>query len=162
MEMRSNSYRIIVGFLILTGALSSYAGMWRARSLGIGIIAGDPTGLSGKYWLAPDQAFDFAIAWAFGNYLHLHATYLYHFSKVIPEPEWSVYTGIGGRLRFKRCGPGEGCSSFGVRMSGGIEFSYPPFEAFLEVAPIFELAPETALEIEGGIGARFFFPPIRR
>ena len=127
------------------------------RRFGIGIVAGDPTGLSGKYWITPDHALDFTGAWTFGDYFHLHSTYLFHFSRLIPEPEWAVYTGIGGRLKLTRCSDGDRCSRFGVRMSGGIDYSYPPFEAFLEIAPTFELAPETALEFEGGVGARVFF-----
>lgn len=159
--MELNGYKTCL--ILFTGILLSSNGVgWESRSLGIGIVAGEPTGLSGKYWLAPHHALDFAIAWAFGNYLHLHSTYLYHFDKVIPEPEWTVYTGIGGRLKLKPRDQEEKGSRFGVRMSGGIEFSYPPFEAFLEIAPTFELTPETALGIEGGIGARFFFPPIRK
>jgi hypothetical protein len=157
--MRLNRYAICL--LIAVGILLSSSALgWETGSLGIGIVVGDPTGLSGKYWLSPHAAVDAAIAWAFGGYFHLHSTYLHHFGKLIPEPEWAAYTGIGGRLKLKQCGDGTGCSRFGVRMSGGIEFSYPPFEAFFEIAPVFELAPKTTLEFEGGVGARFFFRPI--
>lgn len=146
---------IVVGVLLASSATG-----WETGSLGIGIVVGDPTGLSSKYWLSQERAVDFAVSWAFGGYLHFHSTYLHHFHKLIPEPEWAAYTGIGSRLKLKRCTNGGQCSRFGVRMSGGIEFTYPPFDAFFEIAPTFELAPKTALEFEGGVGARFFLRPI--
>lgn len=142
----------IAGVLVWSDARSL-----QAHRLGIGIVAGDPTGLSGKYWLAPDHALDLTVAWTFGDYFHLHSTYLLHFRKVIPEPEWAAYAGIGGRLKLRRRSGTDRGSRFGVRLSGGIDYSYPPFEAFLEIGPTFELAPETALEFEGGVGARVFF-----
>jgi len=151
-------FRLLTILLTIGGVLVwSDARTLEARRFGIGIVAGDPTGLSGKYWITDEHALDFTGAWTFGDYFHLHSTYLFHFSRLIPEPEWAAYAGIGGRLKLRRRSGTDTGSRFGVRLSGGIDYSYPPFEAFLEIAPTFELAPETALEFEGGVGARVFF-----
>jgi len=148
---------ILFGMLSVSGVLA-----WERGDLGVGVVVGNPTGISAKYWQGKYQALDFALAWGYGDYLHIHSTYLYHFYDVIPEPEWALYTGLGGRLKLKsRRGEGD-WSRFAVRMAGGLEFSYPPFEAFLEIAPVFDVAPRTEIDIEGGIGARFFFRPFRR
>ena len=46
---------------------------------GLGVMIGEPTGISGKYWLSPANAIDFAVAWSFANdaNFHLHTDYLY-------------------------------------------------------------------------------------
>lgn len=35
------------------------------HGFGMGIILGEPTGLSAKAWTSNDNAFDFALAWSF-------------------------------------------------------------------------------------------------
>lgn len=125
-------------------------------SFGLGVMIGEPTGLSAKYWLTREQALDFGIAWSFpAEAVHLHSTWLYHFPGLILDPRFTVYLGLGGRIRVKEH-PEE--VRLGLRFAGGVEFVYQPFSAFLELAPIFELVPETGLDLEGGLGFRFYFP----
>ena len=47
---------------------------------GIGIMIGEPTGLSMKQWLNSSNAIDAGVGWSFteNGSIHLHADYLYH------------------------------------------------------------------------------------
>jgi len=150
--------RIVNRFLWLTLLIVLFDQLAPAQNkgFGLGIIVGDPTGLSGKQWLSRQTAIDVGLAWSFRNngYVNLHADYLWHFESAITSSERFVpYVGVGGRL-------GTGSSTrLGVRIVGGLAF-WPheaPFDVFIEIAPIMDLVPSTTLTANGGIGARFFF-----
>jgi hypothetical protein len=127
------------------------------KGFGAGIILGEPTGLSGKYWVSPTNAVDAGVAWAFTKkgFFHLHGDYLWHFVDAIESTErFVLYAGVGGRLGF-----GDDKTRVGVRIPGGIAF-WPkgaPIDVFLEVAPILDLIPATKLSGNGGLGIRYFF-----
>lgn len=152
-----SSTRLLVLAILLVGigSLRSHA---QDKGFGIGLIVGEPTGISGKAWVSERNAVDFGLAWSFGNsgYLHLHADYLWHFPDAIEARErFVVYAGIGGRL-----GMPEDKGVFGARLPVGIAW-WPrsiPLDVFLEIAPILDLVPATKFLVHGGIGARYFFP----
>ena len=149
------SLSLIIMFLsVLTIPTTGWA---QAKGWGLGVILGEPTGISFKTWLNKDRAIDAAAAWSFGgeDAFHLHGDYLFHnrtllnFDKnVIP-----LYYGIGGRLRF------QGQSKFGVRFPLGVTFFIreAPIDIFLELVPILNLAPSTEFDFNGAIGARYYF-----
>ena len=92
----------------------------QTKNFGAGIILGEPTGISAKYWVSKGNAVDAGVAWAFTRkgFFHLHADYLWHFPDVIESAErFVLYVGIGGRLGF-----GEDKTRVGVRIPGGIAF----------------------------------------
>jgi len=141
---------------ILVSAVSSFS-VAQDKGFGLGIILGEPTGISGKYWLSANSAIDGAAAWNFGNggYLHVHGDYLLHNYDVfkVKEGRLPLYYGIGGRIGF-----GDD-TVVGLRGVVGIAylFSGAPVDAFLEIAPIMDLVPGTSFHVQGGIGARFYF-----
>jgi hypothetical protein len=144
---------LLVLVVVLFGSGISYG---QTRGFGLGVIFGDPTGVSLKNWLSADNALDAGVAWSFrgDGYLHIHADYLWHFRDAIRSEERFVpYAGVGGRL---------GLSSeavFGVRGVGGIAW-WPkgvPLDVFAELAPVFDLAPSTGFSMMGGLGVRYFF-----
>ncbi len=58
---------LLAVFLLAAGARSASATeVGYNRKIGLGFILGDPTGLSGKYWVGPTNAFDFGLG--FTNY----------------------------------------------------------------------------------------------
>lgn len=124
----------------------------------LGVILGEPTGLSAKYWMSTANALDFGAAWSFegdGN-LHLHCDYLYHNYEIFKVDEGSLplYFGIGGRIRFENDD-----SRVGLRLVLGLEYlaeAYP-MGIFFEMAPIVDFAPETEASINGGLGIRYVF-----
>jgi hypothetical protein len=127
------------------------------HGFGMGLILGEPTGLSAKLWTSSDNAFDFAAAWSFkgdGNLL-LQADYVWHFFNLMPVPSGKLplYIGIGGRVILADD------PRFGVRIPIGIDylFAKAPIDVFLELVPIIDLAPETDFGVGGGIGIRYWF-----
>ena len=124
----------------------------------LGVILGEPTGLSAKYWMSSVNALDFGAAWAFeedGNF-HLHCDYLVHNYDIFKVDEGSLplYFGIGGRVRFQ-----DKDSRVGLRIVLGLEYltAAYPMGVFFEVAPIVDFAPETEASINGGLGIRYVF-----
>lgn len=147
--------RIVVAALFVLLAAPHVKG--QDHGFGIGVILGEPTGISAKGWTSLRNAIDVGAAWSFrhrGSF-HLHAGYLWHFPNVIQSSErFVLYTGPGGRLA-----AGRGTGIFGFRAVGGFAW-WPrsvPLDLFLEIAPIIDLAPATELSVNGGIGVRYFF-----
>ncbi len=139
--------------------LIAFASVGHAQDsgFGIGLILGEPTGLSGKAWVSRQNAIDMGLAYSFRGkgYFHVHGDYLWHFPDIIQSTEKiPLYVGVGGRFA-----AGRESGIFGVRIPFGIAWwlRSAPIEIFLEVAPIVDLAPATELSANGGIGARFYF-----
>ena len=70
------------------------------------------------------------------------------------EGSLPFYYGIGGRIRFD-----EEDSRIGARIPLGLDYLFEGsrFDLFLELVPILDLAPETELNLNAGLGARYFF-----
>jgi hypothetical protein len=129
------------------------------KGFGLGVILGEPTGLSAKYWLDNATALDFGLAYSFiqsTNVLSIHCDYIYHnYGLVKSELRLPVYYGFGARLGSRSDDKG----TLGARGVIGIAYldRQNPFDIFAEIAPVFDLFPKTALHIELAIGARYFF-----
>jgi hypothetical protein len=129
----------------------------QGRGFGLGVIMGEPTGLSAKGWVSPRGALDAGLAWSFrrDGFLLAHADYLWHFHDVVNTEQRVIpYIGIGGRFGAK-----DGESIAGIRIAGGLSW-WPegvPIDVFLEIAPVLDLTPATEMSANGGIGVRFFF-----
>lgn len=155
--------RSFINALLLGVLLSASAS---GQGLGVGIIAGDPTGVSVKKWLDNGNAIDGAAAWSFedDDSFQLHADYLWHhhvlsFSESL-EGRMPLYCGIGGRLGFDE-GRGRhgGDNHAGIRFPLGVTYllERAPVDLFIEVVPVFDVAPSTDLELDAAIGFRYYF-----
>ncbi len=155
-------------------SMISFPNILRAQSagVGIGLIVGDPTGISAKFWTSEKNAIDLAVGWSnngtwsrFGNgyayyytqsLFHIHADYLWHSFHVIESKEnFPLYYGLGFHFDSGSTVP----TAFGVRGVGGIEWlpRAVPLDVFLEIAPVFYVSPTAGLGLDAGLGARFFF-----
>ena len=141
--------------VLLCGSASA-----RDRQFGLGIILGEPTGLSAKLWMGNNTAIDGALAWSFGAFgersaIYLHADYLFHNFNLIKveRGQFPIYYGIGARAMLANN------IGVGVRVPIGLEyiFARAPFDIFLEVVPVLDLVPSTAFVVNGGLGVRYFF-----
>jgi len=127
------------------------------KNFGLGIILGEPTGVSAKLWTSSENAFDFAAAWSFKGHGHLllQADYVWHIFRLIPVSSGKLpfYVGVGGRVVLADD------PLIGVRVPLGLDymFSNAPVDIFVELVPILDLAPETDFDFGGGIGARYWF-----
>lgn len=149
-------FRSIV-FLGLTAVLACGTVQAQESGFGLGVILGEPTGISGKLWMEKRKAIDGAVAWSFDkeSALHLHADLLFHGRNIV-KVEMSkllFYYGIGGRIKF------EDKSKVGVRVPLGLNYipSEVPLDVFLEIVPLLDLAPSTDFSLNAAIGVRYFF-----
>src|SRR5258706_11060011 len=72
---------------------------------GAGVILGEPTGASLKYWLNDTMAIDGAIGASFYHEtdLGIHGDILWHNFDLLPVPRGKlpVYFGVGARVKFR-------------------------------------------------------------
>ncbi len=157
----------IIVTVLLAFSINTATAQKSDDKVGLGIIVGEPTGLSFKAWTSGTTAFDAGLAWSFGRYdaINIHADYLWHnFSALggdIDKGQLPIYYGIGGRLVLADDYPNQGDNNavLGARIPVGINYLIEdsPVGIFLEVAPILNIIPETDFDIDGGVGVRFYF-----
>ncbi len=140
------------------------------HGFGIGLILGEPTGVSAKLWTSKINALDFGLGVSVGGdrishkdyyydghgRFHFHMDYLWHsFNAISSTERFPLYYGIGGRLN----SGGGYDGSFGVRGVFGIAW-FPhatPIDVFVELVPVLQLTPSTGFGIDAGLGIRYFF-----
>jgi hypothetical protein len=151
-------------FLAVQGSVA------QGRGFGLGVIIGEPTGISAKLWTSPVNALDFGFGWSvggdrigtyYGSYnggrrVHFHMDYLWHaFEAIHSSEQFPLYYGVGGRLN-----NGAGYDgSVAVRGVFGIAWLPHdlPIDVFLEIVPSLQLTSSTSFGIDAGFGARYFF-----
>ena len=150
--------RVFISTAVLTLMLF-YNVKAQDKGFGLGLIVGEPTGISAKYWIDGDNAFDFGLAYSFVqkfSAMSLHADYLYHaFDVIKTQYRLPVYYGFGARIRFVN----NSDNSLGARGVIGIAWLNDnlPIDVFFEVVPVFNLIPSTALNLDIALGARYYF-----
>jgi hypothetical protein len=138
--------------IILTGTSNA-----QQTGFGLGLIIGEPTGLSGKYWINPWTAIDGAFAWSIDKKsgVHLHSDYLWHDYRIISviKGKLPIYYGVGARIVFATD------NIFGVRGVAGLNYIFDgtPLDIFIELVPILDIAPKVGFDFNGAIGIRYYF-----
>jgi hypothetical protein len=140
------------------------------KFFGLGVIGGDPNGLSGKLYLGSrTHAVDFALAYRLwgpnGSAYYAHSTYLVHPNEFreLDGVVLSWHMGIGGYLAIATVDLGDGQSSsalgLGARAPIGIDFDLEafPLQFFVDVALNIGLIPTTYASAEGNLGLRYYF-----
>jgi hypothetical protein len=181
----------LIGFVSSLFAINSFAAtessIYKGRpnsasnggDFGLGLMLGEPTGLTGKYWLSETSAIDAGFAYSFGNYTTVLADYLWHFPGAFASAgpsgnEFVPFVGIGGVLFISGnswngtyrdsnapffVGSSGNSAAFGARIPLGIEFlpKAAPIGIFAEIDPGIGLLPSTFGFFGGEVGARFYF-----
>ena len=124
-------------------------------SLGAGVVLGDPIGPTVKYWFNPDMAIDFGLG--FEKDFTIYADFLWHIWTIFPQPptgKLAGYLGLG--LRFEEKSVDD---KFGFRAVTGAAYwiASHPIEVYLELAPVFQVTPDTGTDFDVGIGVRYYF-----
>jgi hypothetical protein len=171
--------------LTLTIALgATFGGERSARAeagpFGLGLILGNPTGLSMKYYLGgTGHAIDGAIGGAFGGYggLHLHVDYLFHPVMLTRSSGFNLplHVGIGARVLDHNSGRHfdndrhEDHLHVGARVPLGITFDFTrvPLDAFFEIAVILDFISGDSdrryeddnfgVDLNAALGIRYYF-----
>lgn len=139
-----------IGFSLFNTAHAQY----RPGSTELGVVLGEPTGVSIQVWQSGTTAIDGALAWSFGrhDHVHIHADYLKHDQLSVDRGSLTFYYGIGARAILADD------ARFGARIPVGLHYVIPDsrFSLFFEVAPVLDLIPATDFDVNGGIGVRYF------
>ena len=127
---------------------------------GAGLIIGEPTGASLKYFVNDTLAIDGALGLSLHAHsdFYLHGDVLWHNFDLIPVSQGKapVYFGAGGLFRFRNSGQED---QFAIRVPVGVSYIFDnaPVDIFAEIGPALDLTPAVRGEITGGIGIRFWF-----
>lgn len=166
--------RLVLAVLVITaaaGATRAYGDEDEGRgvdkgTLGIGIILGEPTGVTAKLYLKDDQAVQVAAGSAFlGGGLQVHGDYLFHPYILQSRPSFVLpfYLGPGLRVIDYSLGGGQDFLAVGLRAVAGLVFDFKnvPLDAFAEVAGVFEYGFKSGeglgVALNAGAGARYYF-----
>ncbi|GBD02869.1 hypothetical protein HRbin19_00139 [bacterium HR19] len=122
--------------------------------IGLGIMLGDPTGISGKLWIKEKDAVSLGASW---SVIRERLTLLGSYNREIEikteikEGKLFFYPGVGVFVGIP--------SSFGVYIPLGLDFNFnkAPINIFFEIDPGTKILPETSFSIFGYIGARYIF-----
>jgi len=163
--MKKSKNFFIVTILFCT-LISSYGSLYaNAGDLGAGFILGDPTGLTGKYFITGTDALDFGVGASYHDGFYIYGDYLFHFREIFPVDELTVYVGFGaGFHHHDRDDEGkhhndDEHNSLECRIPVGLEYTLQkaPLGIFLELVPALEIIPGIDSEIRGGLGLRYYF-----
>jgi hypothetical protein len=134
----------------------SLTGPEEVPKLEIGVTIGEPSGLSGKWWLDRRSAVQGVVGYSFthNGRLHLNADYLYHsgfFS--ITRGILPVYFGLGAVVRANES------FTLGARIPVGAEYilNLGSLALFAEIAPQVDFITDVEFAINGGAGIRLTF-----
>lgn len=158
--------RSAVCIAALACASTASAQVGGSRDFGLGLILGNPTGVSAKGYLSPQHAIDGAVGFGIlgGEHLRLHADFLWQF----PIHSWPVgdldlHAGIGAMLaaysHHHDHDHDHGGLGLGARGPVGLSLSFrdAPFDIFLEVALGIWLVKKVSANLDAAIGGRYWF-----
>jgi len=129
----------------------------------VGVIVGDPSGLSARFALDNEHSIDGALAYATGanSGFHIHGTYLWDRARTFPTDQDPIemYYGLGARIISIDKGKYDGDVSFGPRAPIGLlyNFTNPNLEVFGEIAAVLDLTPKMTVDLDVGVGVRVRF-----
>lgn len=171
-------------FLITSLATLLFAGaaqateVARGRNFGLGVAVGGPTSLVGKYYFSDQGALDFGVAfgprwgyrcrdvwdrWCDGygyRRLGFNVDYLWQDTLIKSSAKLDWHIGGGARVWAWDDYYHDSQLALAARMPLGIDITFPRpsfLEIFLEIAPGLFVVPVVDLDVEGYLGARFYF-----
>lgn len=134
-------------------------------TLGVGLIFGEPTGVSVKLYLEDDQAIQGAFGASFyADAWQVHAEYIWHPWILQDRDTFVLPVYLGPGLRFMRYNGGRnGDASYavGLRVVAGLLFDFKnvPLDVFVEAGGVIEydFTDGTQPGLNVGAGVRYYF-----
>ncbi len=141
------------------------------KGLGVGLIVGEPTGVTAKKWLTRSSAIVVSGAYSFGgsDELRIQADYLVHNYKLLRElvprsarSRFSAYYGIGARMRIDDITEGKVFDDdvdLGIRFPLGLGYRFreAPLGVFVEFVPVLDVSPDSQWLWRSSFGVRYYF-----
>ncbi len=151
--------------LIAAGLCMSIAVADHPNGFGLGLMGGDPSGISLKVYTGYRTAVDAGLGYSYIRYgaaPSIHADALWHTGSVVDEDDGYLpfYIGVGGRIKFADAGRGYPDMRLGDRIPFGVEYVFPvfPLGLFFELVPLFNLSPLNEWwDYSSSIGFRYYF-----
>lgn len=140
---------------VLTESVIAQANNDGSHNFGLGLMLGEPSGVSVKSWFGERSAFDIGAAWSLSGRneaVHLHTDYLFH-NWFDDADNLAFYYGIGGRVIFS----GDGIAGVRVPLGLNYVFENAPFDLFVEAVPIIDVSPDVEFAGNGAFGIRYYF-----
>lgn len=127
------------------------------RGFGLGVIVGDPTGVTGGFGLGGNQRFTFGVGFGpfRGEGIVGHVDWQWMFPLTsMPRADLSLYAGVGPSFAFFRDN-----AWLGVRGPAGLSFHFKrvPMEVFVEVAGKLWIVQRSRFGIDAAAGFRYWF-----
>jgi len=146
--------KLILVYLLLLTARPLWA--QQAGQFGAGVALGSPVGVTGKYWLDGTKAVDFGLGASSRGNFAAYADFALHGWDILPQPgkgKLGLYVSAGPRVENENGG------QFGIRTMGGLSYwiENHPAEMFAEAGPVFELGPDSGVDVDGALGVRIYF-----
>lgn len=141
---------IIAGFAIAVDIRAQD----RQGNFGIGLQAGDPSGITFRLYPAPRFSYDFLVAWDLDNifFLNVHGFW----ERPIPDSRLRYFLGPGGLFGVDKLDGGNDVV-LGISATVGLNFYVERFEVFLQATPKLNVVPNRKGDVDGGVGLRFYF-----
>ncbi|MBI3548199.1 MAG: hypothetical protein HY078_04005 [Elusimicrobia bacterium] len=146
----------VPSILLAAFAAAMPAAAQTSGQLGAGVIIGEPIGPTIKYWLDDTRAIDAGVGFGGSNAVFF-TDVLFHAWDVAPQPSrgrLGAYVGLGPRIEAR-----DDDALFGLRTIAGGDYRVQgrPIELFFEAGPVFQLTPSHRVDVDGGLGVRFYF-----
>ncbi|MBI5323750.1 MAG: hypothetical protein HZB41_00435 [Ignavibacteriae bacterium] len=160
---------ILVLIFIFSLQISSAQGP-KGKSFGFGIMFGDPTGATLKFWTSQENAFVVDVGSSYFGSLRFNGDYLWHFDafnsqivKLYAGPGAVVGIGEGHSYWYKEDHEKfyfrkRGDVGIGARGMFGINIipRRTPLEIFLEFGVLIGIVPDFGTSVDAGVGIRFY------
>ena len=149
---------VLVLVLVLAAAGSALAGK-NTKGFGLGLMAGEPSGLNAKVWTGSNTALVAGAAMLLNDDGRGtgYVDYLWHVHDMTDTRNsiMPFYYGVGARYR-----AGDGTEdTWGVRIPLGLDYLFgnSSWDVFGELVPIIEVAPDQDFDVNAVVGVRYFF-----
>jgi hypothetical protein len=146
------------GAFTVANGQSSQHPYQEGRPFGLGVIVGDPTGITAEKWLGHRTAFDFAAEWSLDgdDSVALAGDHLWYDFGITGTRHhaFALHYGLGARALLRDARD----DRVGVRLPIGLTYFAGDGRVgiFAQVAPLLDVAPDTDVGVQGGVGARYF------
>lgn len=163
--MKALIYLIMI-LLFLASNQNSFAQSPQGKNFGFGIMLGDPTGGTAKFWTSRQNAFVLSIGKSYFGSPRVGVDYLWHFNPFNTNTA-NLYAGVGGAIGF---GEGKGFwykdkyfrtkdeAGVGARGLFGVNFipRETPLELFFELGVLMSFTPDFDTGADAALGIRFY------
>lgn len=162
--MKIKKLLFVLSFLLIILNFNLRAQSPGGKDYGFGVMLGDPSGLTLKYWQTQVNAYVFDIGTSYFGNPRLNADYLWHFD-AFNSSFANLYAGPGVALGFGKSGGfwnnnfrSNKNAALGVRGVFGVDIlpRQTPLEVFVEVGVLVGLTPDFGSGLDGAIGIRYY------